>query len=140
MNAEILCACDFASADTHTQKMTIVGTFDTISAASAPCTHDVMHIATKLRFAASEFPSRSIEITIKSDSGEKIMPSMAFQTPPPEQAPNQPNIDSTLTIQVSGMIVGLVLPRFGRYSIELQVDGKILASTPLYVKQSAPSR
>ena len=129
MKVEIFSLCDFACTDLQS-KMTIVGIFDRIMAHSAPAAHGLFALAIRMRFGRIEEGQKKIKITFVDSDGRLILPSietqMVVQIPPGQ---------SETTAHVVSIVSQLLLPRFGEYSVDLAIDGRQEASTPLFFLQ-----
>jgi len=122
--------CDFAQAD-RDGKLTIVGIFDTIQAVEVPKIQGLCALAIKMRFDKSEEGSKIISISIADSSGKSIMPSIEAQI----QITKPPNMTQAI-LQIVSLIPQLSFPNFGEYSVDLNIDGKREASTPIFVRQA----
>jgi hypothetical protein len=129
MKVEIFSLCDFASADAG-GKLNIIGVFDSIYAKEVPATHGLCALAIRIRFDRIEEGLKKLKISFVDSDGNPVMPSMEMQIqvqiPPLFQEAN---------VQVVFLIPQLKLPSFGEYSVDLAIDGRQEASTPLNVRQ-----
>jgi hypothetical protein len=130
MKVEIFSLCDFASADAA-GKLNIIGIFDTIFARETPATHGLCALAIRMRFDKIEEGLKKIKISFTDSDGKLVMPAVEAQVG--IQVPS--NLQSA-NAQVVSMMMQLHLPNFGEYSIDLAVDGRQEASTPLFVRQA----
>jgi hypothetical protein len=124
MKVEVFSLCDFASADV-VGKMNIIGIFDTVFAKETPATHSFC-----ARFDKVEEGLKKIKISFIDSDGKLIMPAIEAQIQV-QAAPNGLHAN----VQVVSLIQQIKLPNFGEYSIDLAIDGRQEASTPLYVRQ-----
>jgi hypothetical protein len=129
MKVEIFTLCDFASVDAS-GKMNVLGSFDRMNALQAPIIHPLCALAIKCRFEKIEEGPKRVRVSIIDTDGRLVMPMLEAQT----QIALGPD-SSTATAQLVLIIPQIKLPSFGEYSIDLAVDGRQEASTPLYVKQ-----
>lgn len=129
MQVEILTLCD-AAAD-YQGRLSLLGAFDTITAASFPATHPHCHIALRIRFNRIEDGSHSIRIHVVDDDGSLIMPNLEGQV-------GVEFMDDTPSASVNFIlgIQGLPLAKPGTYAVNLAVDGKQEATVPLYVREA----
>jgi len=129
MQVEILTLCD--SAADYEGRLSLLGAFDTIMAASFPATHHQCAIALRLRFNRIEEGSHSIRIHFVDDDGAFIMPNLEAQL-------GVTFVDNSETASVNFIfgIEGLPLAQPGTYAVNLGLDGKQEASVPLYVRQA----
>lgn len=129
MKAEIFCLCDFAAADSG-GKLTIVGVFDTIWAREVPATHGLCALALRIRFERIEEGLKKLKVSFIDSDGNPVMPAMEMQIP--VQIP--PHLQQA-NAQVVFLIPQIKFSNFGEYAIDLAVDSRQEASTPLYVRQ-----
>ncbi len=129
MDTDIFTLCDFAQ-DVQ-GKITIVGTFDTISSRKFPATQPVCSIVARIRYSNDEAGQHSFKISFLSDSGEEFAPPFSGKLDlktPSEREGGAGNI-----VVGIGM---LKLPSCGRYSVNLSLDNKPIKSLNLYVKKT----
>lgn len=127
MKVEIFTLCDAATVDAG-GKLNILGSFDRLAARETPVVHPHCALAMKLRFERVEEGQKRIRITFIDSDGVAVMP--------PAEATAEvkfPGRESSSTISLALNINQLKLPRFGEYAIDLAVDGRHEASTPLFV-------
>ena len=129
MKVEIFSLCDFACVDAG-GKITIVGVFDAIYGREAPVMHGLCALAIRVRFDGIEEGNKKFKISFTDTDGNAIMPSMETQIPV-RLSPNA----STASAQVVSIMSQIKLANFGEYSIDLAIDGRHEASTPLYVRE-----
>jgi hypothetical protein len=130
MNVDVFTLCDFAETAPG-NKMTIVGTFDSIAARQAPVVHPLCALAILMRFEQIEQGNKNIRVSIIDSDGRAIMPTLNAQL----NVQIRPN-ESDASVPLALVIQQLRLPRFGEYSIDLAVDNRQEASIPLYVRQA----
>jgi hypothetical protein len=129
MRVEIFTLCDAATVDAG-GKLNILGSFDRLNAREAPVIHPQCSLAMKLRFERVEEGRKRIRIAFIDSDGAPVMP-------PLEAAADVhfPGQDATSTVSLALNIHQLRLPRFGEYSIDVAVDDRQEASSPLYVSR-----
>ena len=129
MKVEIFNLCDFATADSS-GKLTVVGVFDTIWAREVPANYGLCALAIRLRFDKIEEGLKKLKISFVDTDGNPVMPALEMQlqvqVPPVFQQSN---------VQAVFLIPQIRLPNFGEYAIDLAVEGRQEASTPLFVRQ-----
>lgn len=129
MKVEIFSLCDFAVADSA-GKLTVVGVFDTIWTREVPAAHGLCAIALRIRFDRIEEGLKKLKVSFIDSDGNPVMPAVEMQiqiqVPPAFQQANA---------QVVFLIPQIRLPNFGEYSIDLAIDSRQEASTPLFVRQ-----
>lgn len=133
MYIEVMALCDAA---TESQgKLNILGTFDTIFAQKLPAVHSYCAVALRIRFSQIEKGEHKIKLNLVDEDGKLILPSLETNT----KTDFPPHLDSGVMNMVLH-IQGLKLEKFGKYSIDLAIDGRHEASLPLYVRQSQASK
>lgn len=129
MNCEILTAC--ASAKDDDGKLTINGAFSRINAPSFPCKLPMV-IVVRIRSSAAEDGEHSLHLSL-SDLDDKLL------GPPAEatfQTTTRENEEYTWTQAIID-IGDIRIPGRNDYSLILQIDGKTIAYTSLYVSVDA---
>lgn len=129
MRVEIFTLCDAATVDPG-GKLNILGSFDRLNAREAPIIHPQCSLAMKLRFERVEEGRKRIRIAFIDSDGAPVMPPL--EATADVQFPGQ---DATSTVSLALNIHQLRLPRFGEYSIDVAVDDRQEASSPLYVSR-----
>lgn len=128
MRVEIFSLCDAATTDGG--KLNILGAFDLIGAAKVPAVHPQCAVALRIRFDIHERGEHRVMVNFIDADGKHIIPS----------ASGAIRIDFSGQ-QMSGAanlilnIQGLKLEKYGEYSIDLTIDGKIEGSLPLLVRE-----
>lgn len=129
MRVSVFTLCDYAKAEG--QKMNIIGTFNTIFASEAPIVYPLCALAIILRFEKIEEGAKTLRISFIDTDGKPVMPTLS-----PQLNVQFSGAQSEATVQFALVMQQINLPRFGEYSIDLAVDGRQEASTPLYVMQA----
>ncbi len=129
MRVEIFTLCDAATVDAG-GKLSILGSFDRLNAREAPVIHPQCSLAMKLRFERVEEGKKRIRIAFIDSDGAPVMPPLEATADV-----NFPGQDATSTVSLALNIHQLRLPRFGEYSIDVAVDDRQEASSPLYVSR-----
>jgi hypothetical protein len=129
MKVEIFSLCDFATSDSG-GKLTIVGVFDVIWARQVPATHGLCALALRIRFDRIEEGLKKLKVSFIDSDGNPVMPAMEMQI-----QVQVPAYAQQANVQVVFLIPQLKLPNYGEYAIDLAVDSRQEASTPLYVRQ-----
>lgn len=132
MNIEAFLLCDAAT--DQMGKLNVLGAFDSIFAQKIPAQHPACAVATRIRFEKVEEGNHSIRIYVMDEDGASIGPKLDGNI--------SVKIQETAGTAVVNLILnirGLEFKQFGKYRIDLAVDGNIQASLPLRVNP-APSR
>ncbi|MBL0058748.1 MAG: hypothetical protein IPP35_06510 [Elusimicrobia bacterium] len=133
MNIEVFALCDAATEGGG--KLNLLGAFDVILASQLPLAHPSCAVALRIRFKRIEAGPHRIKVNVVDEDGRSNVP--AFET----------SIDIRPTEGDESAVANLILnfqqlrfEKFGRYSIDLAVDGRQEGSLPLYVRAvPAPS-
>lgn len=129
MNIETFLLCDAA---THQQgKLNILGAFDAMFAKNLPAIHPACAIAVRIRFEKIEEGGHAVKILIIDEDGKSIGPELKGNI----NVRFRQDMDST-TANLILNIQGLKFEKFGRYRIDLAIDGNVQASLPLRVDES----
>ena len=128
MNIEAFLLCDFAS-DEH-GKLTVVGAFDSIFATKVPIVHPACTLAARIRFERIEEGDHQVRVDVVDEDGKPVVPRLDAK------------ISVPLREDVASSLVNLVLhlqrlkfEKYGDYSINLAIDGKVEGSLPFSVRQ-----
>ena len=130
MKVEIFSFCDFAQSDSS-GKLSLIGVIDSIFASELPVIYGLCSLAIRVRFNKAEVGLKNFRISFTDPYGKPAMPPM--ETPIQVQIAEN---GSHAIVQLVSLFAQLTFPNFGEYSIELAIDGSLVASTPLFVRQS----
>jgi len=130
MEVEAFLLCD-AAADQY-GKLNLLGAFDAIMAGNAPVMHPQFAVALRIRFNKSESANHPFRINIVNEDGKSIL-----------GKPVDGNVNVQIQQAEESVVVNLVVnfrdirfEQFGRYSVDLTMDGKQRGALPLFIKQS----
>ena len=132
MNIEAFLLCDAAT--DQMGKLNVLGAFDNIFFQQVPSQYSACALTARIRFEKVEEGKHSIRIYIMDEDGASIGPKLDGNI----AVKVQENVGTTVANLILNMR-GLEFKQFGRYRVDLAVDGNIQASLPLRVVQ-APSR
>lgn len=124
MNKEVFVLCDAATETVG--KLNILGAFDNIYSRSSPATHPQCAIALRVRFNQIEKGEHKIRVNIVDEDGKLTMPSLDAKI----NVDLPQNMDSSIANLILN-IHGLKLEKFGKYSVDLAIDGRQEDSLPL---------
>lgn len=115
-------------------KLNVLGAFDAIVARQAPIVHPQFAVVVRLRFAKSESANHPFRINIINQDGKSILP---------KPVDGNVNVqiqqaDESVVINLVGNFRDVKFDQFGRYSVDLTMDGKVRGSLPLFIKQAQP--
>ena len=129
MEVEIFTVCDFAQ--DNNGKLTIVGTFDRITATAFPCVHAQLSVALRLRFANSEAGVHTLKVRLTDNANINVI----------EPLQGEINVNpSTLGYSAVNLVINFQGAKFekeGRYSFELHVDDEWRSGLPFYLVKNA---
>lgn len=128
MNIEAFLLCDAAT--DQQGKLNVLGAFDNIWVKQLPAKHPFCSIVTRIRFERIEDGDHSVKIHIIDEDGKNIGPKPEGNI----SVLTGPGFDSSVANLIL-TIQGLEFKQFGKYQIDLAVDGNIQASLPLRVSE-----
>jgi hypothetical protein len=116
------------------RQITVVDAFCVLDAGELPVCVGMCCLEVKMQFDRAEAGSKHVRVTFANEDDKIVLP--AFESAIDVKIPDNA---ATATVPFALMLKQLSLPAFGEYSINLAVDGRLAASTPLYVRQKAYS-
>ena len=127
MTIEVFALCDAATENGG--KLNLLGAFDAIMAPKLPMVHPSCAVVLRMRFKRIEAGPHRVRVNLVDADGKHVTPSF----------------DTELHVGVAegdeGAVANLILnfqqlrlEAYGRYSIDLAVDGRQEGSLPLYIK------
>jgi len=128
MELEVFTLCDAAS--DYQGRLCILGVFDSIFATDVPATHPSCSVVVRMRFKKVEVGKHTLTLHLVDYDGNMVIPPLngEFQIQLPQQE-QQGNINLVLNLQ------GLTFKTYGRYAINLAIDGREIGSLPLTVRK-----
>jgi hypothetical protein len=133
MNIELFALCD-AATEGGDGKINILGAFDTLGAREEPVVVGHCSIALRLRFKRIETGEHQVRIALVDADGRAVIP--------PFQTSMNVRMREPQDSAVANMVLNLQqvkLGAYGRYSIDLAVDGRQEGSLPFYVRRITQS-
>lgn len=127
MKLELFALCDAATETGG--KLNLLGAFDAIVAPTAPVVHPSCAVALRLRFQRIESGPHRIKVAVVDADGRHAVP--------PFETEIQIGVADTDESSVANLILNLQqlrLEKFGRYSVDLAVDGRQEGALPLFLK------
>lgn len=128
MRVEIFSLCDAATSDGG--KLNILGAFDTIWTAKMPMVYPQCTIALRIRFDVIERGEHKVTVNFVDSDGKHIIP------------PADGSITVSFLDEQRSAAANLILnmqqvkfEKFGEYSIDLAIDGRVEGSLPLLVRE-----
>jgi L-asparaginase II len=130
MNIDAFLLCDCAT--DQGGKLNVLGAFDSIFARKMPAVHRACAIAARIRFEKIEEGEHQVRVDVVDEDGKAIVP----------------RLDGEISVHIrddagsSGTnlilnLQGLKFERYGRYSINLAIDGRQVHSLPFTVREAA---
>lgn len=128
METPIAALCDAAT--DYAGKLNLLGVFDTVLTTKLPAVHPQCAIACRFVFNKAEEGSRVFRLAFVNEDGRVVMP--AIELAIDIKVPDEVNYLSR------NLIINLQQLKFdaaGQYSVEVQMDGRQVASIPLLVRE-----
>jgi hypothetical protein len=129
MNIEVFALCDAATEGDG--KLNLLGAFDTVGAREEPVVVAHCSIALRARFKRIESGARQVRLALVDADGRPVIP--PFQTVMNIQVRDQDSVVANLILNLQQVKLGA----FGRYAIDLAVDGRQEGSLPFFVRRIA---
>jgi hypothetical protein len=128
MEIEVFTLCD-AAAD-YQGRLSILGIFDTIFAATLPATHSQCSVALRIRFKKVEAGNHTLTLHIVDYDGNLVIPALNGQFGIQLDGQEQYGVvNLTLNLQ------GLIFKSYGRHAVNLAIDGREASSLPFMIKK-----
>jgi hypothetical protein len=131
MDIEAFLLCDAAT--DQGGKLNVLGAFDAIWAGQLPAIHPACAVVLRIRFSKIEEGQHPFRICVIDEDGTEVFPrlegTISVKVPP--------KVDSTV-VNVVANLQRLKLPKFGKYRIDLAIDGQQKASLPFILAEAAP--
>ncbi len=131
MDIEAFLLCDAAT--DQGGKLNVLGAFDAIFAGQVPATHPACAVALRLRFSKIEEGQHPFRIYVIDEDGKEVIPRLegTISVKVPAQS------DSTVVNLVANL-QRFKLPKYGKYRIDLAIDGQQKASLPFILAEAPP--
>lgn len=127
MKVEIFALCDAATEGGG--KLNLLGAFDAIVASTAPVVHPSCAVALRVRFQRIEAGPHRVKVAVVDADGKHAVP--------PFETEIGVRVGEGEESTVANLILNLQqlrLEKFGRYSVDLAVDGRQEGSVPFFLK------
>jgi len=129
MKIELFVLCD--AADASQGKMSVFGIFDTIFSDSVPAMHPKCTIAARIRFDQVEGAEHTLKITASDLKGNFLLKPLESKILSKFGEDGFPGrVDIMITVSE------MQFKSFGRYIIDLEVDGTSIAQIPFLVAKT----
>jgi hypothetical protein len=129
MNVQVAILCDAATQEAGSEKLNLLGAFDTIYAPQLPAVHPQCAVALRITFATADEGSHKLALTFINADGRPVMPAM--------EIPVTVALPEDVHFVTRNFVVNIQQLKFaevGLYSVDILMDGRSLASIPLQVK------
>ncbi|PYJ05533.1 MAG: hypothetical protein DME25_08280 [Verrucomicrobia bacterium] len=133
MNIQVAVLCD-AATDDGSNKLNLLGAFDTIYTQQLPAVHPQCSIALRVTFFSGEEGNHTLRVNFMDADGRSIMPDLPA-------IPVEVVLPEDLHFGTRNFIVNIQQMKFenpGLYSVDIRLDDKSQASIPLLVKLMPP--
>ena len=128
MNIEAFLLCDAAT--DQQGKLNILGAFNNIFSRKLPVVHPACSVAVRIRFEKIEEGDHSVKILIIDEDAKPIGPKMEGKV----SIKIRPGMDSAVTNLIINF-QGLKFEKYGKYRIDLAINGNAVAELPFAVIQ-----
>jgi len=128
VNIQVAVLCDAATQDSS-NKLNILGAFDTIFAPQLPAVHLQCAVALRVTFTAGDDGPHRLALNFINADGRSIMPPIEVPV-----AVALPEDAYFVTLNFVVNIQQLQFPEAGQYSVDIRLDGQSQATIPLQVK------
>jgi hypothetical protein len=131
MDIEAFLLCDAAT--DYGGKLNVLGAFDAIWAGQLPAMHPACAVALRIRFSRIEEGQHPFKIYIIDEDGKEVIPKLegviSVKVPP---------ASDSAVVNLVANLQRLKLPKYGRYTIDLAIDGQQKGSLPFVLAQPPP--
>ena len=127
MEVQIASLCD--SAADYGGKLCLIGAFDTILVRQFPALHPFCSVALRIVFRDTDEGKHTLRVNLIDDDGQSLLPGMPTTPLEIRMPENQFFASVNLVFNLQGM-------RFtkpGQYSLDITLDGTMIARIPLQV-------
>lgn len=132
MDVQIASLCD--SAADYGGKLCLIGAFDTILVRQFPAQHPFCSVALRIIFRDTDEGRHELRLNLIDDDGQSLLPGM----PPNEFDIRLPDNQFFATANRVFNLQGMLFKKPGQYSIDITLDGKMIARIPLQVLLMPP--
>ena len=128
MNIQVAVLCDAVTQDSS-EKLNILGAFDTIYAPQLPAVQPQCAVALRVTFTSGDEGARKLKLNFVNADGRSIMPPFEIHV-----AVALPEDVHFLTRNFIFNYQGLTFTEAGLYSVDVQLDNKSQGNIPLSVR------
>lgn len=127
MDVQIASLCD--SAADYGGKLCLIGAFDTILVRQFPALHPFCSVALRIIFRDTDEGKHTLRLNLIDDDGQSLLPGM----PASELNINMPENQFFASVNLVFNLQGMRFTKAGQYSLDITLDGAIVARIPLQV-------
>jgi hypothetical protein len=129
MDIEAFLLCDAAT--DQGGKLNVLGAFDAIWAGQLPAMHPACAVALRIRFSRIEEGQHQFRIYIIDEDGNQVVPKLegviSVKVPP---------TSDSAVVNIVANLQRLKLPKYGKYRIDLAIDGQQSGSLPFILAET----
>ena len=134
MEVQIASLCDSAAG--YGGKLCLIGAFDTILVRQFPALHPFCSVALRIIFRDTEEGKHSLRLNLIDDDGQSLLPGMD----PNELNIRMPENQFFASVNLVFNFQGMRFNKPGQYSLDITLDGTMIARIPLQVLQMPPEQ
>jgi hypothetical protein len=132
MDVQIASLCD--SAADYGGKLCLIGAFDTILVRQFPALHPFCSVALRIIFRDTDEGKHMLKLNLIDDDGQSLLPGL----PTSELNINMPESQFFASVNLVFNLQGMRFTKAGQYSLDITLDGAIVARIPLQVLLMPP--
>jgi hypothetical protein len=126
MDVQIASLCD--AAQDYGGKLCLLGAFDTILVRQFPALHPFCSVALRIIFRDTDEGKHTLRVNLIDDDGQSLLPKI--ETPLEIRLPDN---QFFATVNLVFNLQGMRFNKPGQYSLDITLDGKMVARIPLQV-------
>ena len=126
MDVQIASLCD--AAQDYGGKLCLLGAFDTILVRQFPALHPFCSVALRIIFRDTDEGKHTLRVNLIDDDGQSLLPKI--ETPLEIRLPDN---QFFATVNLVFNLQGMRFKKPGQYSLDITLDGKMVARIPLQV-------
>jgi len=132
MDIDLALLADAATVDAS-GKLNILGVFDRLGSDSFPARHPRMALVLRFTAGLNEAGSHHVDIRLHDPTGEEVV----HMDGDMQLGPSASTLTDAIRVPHVLNIDGIVFPKAGRYTFDVEVDGEHQVSVPLTVSGRA---
>ncbi len=126
MDTQVAVICDYAA--DYQGKLCVQGAYDTLFARQFPVIHPSCALALRLCMTPEDSGDHKLSVSIVDEDGASLDPKMPYVI---DLKASIPEGASFLTRNLIMNFQGIKFEKAGNYSVDLSLDGELIARTPL---------